>query len=188
MNTANSGYDEIDLYNRLKVQDRSAMKDFYSSTVGYLAGVCSRYISDDDAVKDILQEVYIKIFKSIDKYEYRGPGSLKAWVTRIVVNDCLKFLKKKKSMTLIDNKYPEIPEEDDSDPGMADLPMNVILEMIRSLPEGYRTVFNLFVFENKSHKEIASILGIKENSSASQYYRARMMLVTKIQEYRSQNR
>lgn len=188
MNTVYSGYDEIDLYNRLKVQDRLAMKEFYSSTVGYLAVVCSRYISDNDAAKDILQEAYIKIFKSINKFQYRGKGSLKAWATRIVVNDCLKSLKKNKTVPLVDDRYVDITEEDDSDPGFGDLPMDVILGMIQSLPDGYRTVFNLFVFENKSHKEIASILGIKENSSASQYYRARMMLVEKIKVYRKQHR
>ena len=188
MNTTYSSYNEIDLANRLKKQDRSAMRDFYSSTVGYLTGVRSRYIPDNDVVKDILQEAYIKIFKSIDKFQYRGAGSLKAWVTRIVVNDCLKSLKKKKNVQLIDNKYPDIPDEEDTDPGMGDLPMNVILDMIRSLPDGYRTVFNLFVFENKSHKEIASLLGIKENSSASQYFRARMMLVEKIEKYRKEHR
>ena len=109
-------------------------------------------------------------------------------MTRIVVNDCLKSLKKKKNVQLIDNKYHDIPDEEDTDPGMGDLPMKVILDMIRSLPDGYRTVFNLFVFENKSHKEIASLLGIKENSSASQYFRARMMLVEKIEKYRKEHR
>ena len=188
MNTVHNGYNEIDLYNRLKVQDRSAMKDFYTSTVGYLGGVCSRYIQDNDKVKDILQEAYIKIFKSIDKFQFRGEGSLKAWVTRIVVNDCLKSLKKNKNLPLLDNMYPDISEEDESDPGFGDLPMDVILGMIRSLPDGYRAVFNLYVFENKSHKEIASMLGIKENSSASQYFRARMMLIKMIEEYRKQHR
>ncbi|HNX65523.1 MAG TPA: sigma-70 region 4 domain-containing protein, partial [Bacteroidales bacterium] len=66
-----------------------------------------------------------------------------------------------------------------------DIPSSVILDMIRSLPQGYRTVFNLYVFEEKSHKEIASILNIAENSSASQFHRAKSILVKKIKEYKS---
>ena len=73
------------------------MKMLYGQYVGYLTAVCARYIPDDDEVKDILQEAFIKIFDSMDKFSWRGEGSLKAWMTRIVVNDSLKTLKENSS-------------------------------------------------------------------------------------------
>lgn len=159
------------------------MRELFDAYAGYLAAVCHRYISDPDEAKDILQEALIKIYSQMDRFEYRGEGSLRAWMTRIVVNDSLKALRRKPLFTRVDN-FPDLAEEDDSDPGFADVPIGVIQEMIRALPDGYRTVFNLFVFENKSHREIADLLGIKENSSCSQYFRARALLARQIQEYK----
>ena len=75
--------------------------------------------------------------------------------------------------------------ETEEEPQIDDIPANVIQEMIRELPDGYRTVFNLFVFEEMSHKEIAGILGITESTSASQFHRARNMLAKKIKDYRN---
>lgn len=72
----------------------AAMKELYCATAEYLTAVCARYISDDEDVKDILQDSYVKIFTSAGKFEYRGEGSLRAWMTRIVVNESLKFLKR----------------------------------------------------------------------------------------------
>ena len=156
------------------------MKTLYGQYVGYLTAVCARYIPDDDEVKDILQEAFIKIFDSMDKFSWRGEGSLKAWMTRIVVNDSLKTLRKKKTVPL-PATLSELPAEEE--PAFDAVPLRVIQEMIRKLPDGYRTVFNLFVFEQKSHREIAALLGIREDSSASQYFRARAHLAKKINQY-----
>ena len=165
---------------QVRRQDRTAMKMLYDKYVGYLTAVCARYIPDDDDVKDILQEAFIKVFKSMDKFSWRGEGSLKAWLTRIVVNDSLKALRRKKPLSLSASLAESVEEEE---PAFEDVPMDVIQGMIRKLPEGYRTVFNLFVFEDKSHKEIASLLGIKENSSASQLFHAKAMLARWIKDY-----
>ena len=156
------------------------MKVLYGRYAGYLTAVCARYIPDDDDVKDILQEAFIKIFQSMDRFSWRGEGSLKAWMTRIVVNDALKSLRRKKSLPLSEVLSDRADEEE---PMFAAVPLQVIQEMIRKLPDGYRTVFNLFVFEDKSHKEIASLLGIKENSSASQLHHAKALLGRWIKEY-----
>ncbi len=156
------------------------MKMLYGQYVGYLTAVCARYIPDDDEVKDILQEVFIKVFQSMDKFTWRGEGSLKAWLTRIVVNDSLKFLRRKKPLPLSATMAEPMDEEE---PAFDAVPMEVIQGMIRKLPDGYRTVFNLFVFEDKSHKEIASLLGIKENSSASQLFHAKALLARWIKDY-----
>lgn len=156
------------------------MRRFYERYVGYLTAVCSRYVVDRSTVKDILQDAFIKIFKGLDSFEYRGEGSVRAWASRIVVNDSLKSLKASSKLRFVDD-LPDLPDEDG--PSLPDVPPAVIQEMIKALPDGYRTVFNLFVFEKKSHKEIASLLGIKEDSSASQFFRARAMLAKNIKAY-----
>ncbi len=156
------------------------MRSFYERYAGYLTAVCSRYVVDRTNVKDILQEAFIKVFQSLDRFEYRGEGSVKAWITRIVVNDSLKYLRTSSRLNFVD-ALPDIPEDDE--PTLPQIPPAVVQEMIKALPDGYRTVFNLFVFEKKSHREIASLLGIKEDSSASQFFRARAMLARNIKNY-----
>ena len=165
---------------QVRRQDKTAMKMLYDRYVGYLTAVCARFIPDDDDVKDILQEAFIKAFQSMDRFSWRGEGSLKAWLTRIVVNDSLKALRRKKPLSLTPTLAESVEEEE---PAFESVPLPVIQGMIRQLPDGYRTVFNLFVFEDKSHKEIASLLGIKENSSASQLFHAKAMLARWIKDY-----
>ena len=165
---------------QVRRQDKTAMKMLYDRYVGYLTAVCARYIPDDDEVKDILQEAFIRVFQSMDKFTWRGEGSLKAWLTRIVVNDALKALRRKKPLPL----SPILSDiTEDEEPDFDRVPLDILQGMIRKLPEGYRTVFNLFVFEDKSHKEIASLLGIKENSSASQLHHAKAQLARWIKDY-----
>ena len=160
------------------------MKALYDRYAGFLTAVCSRYIENKEDVKDLMQDSFIRIFSSIGSFEYRGEGSLKAWMSRMVINNTLKYIRDniQKGMISIDEDIPDVPDEEI--PEISEIPPSVIQEMIRRLPEGYRTVFNLFVFEGKSHKEIAMLLGIKENSSASQLHRAKALLAGWIREYR----
>ena len=171
---------ELELLRLVRSGDSSGMRMLYERYVGYLTAVCSRYVVDRASVKDILQEAFIKIFKGLDTFDYRGEGSVKAWAARIVVNDSLKALKASSRLSFVDD-LPDAPEEDE--PGLPQVPPAVVQEMIKALPDGYRTVFNLFVFEKKSHREIATLLGIKEDSSASQFFRARAMLAKNIKAY-----
>ncbi len=176
---------ERELLQQIVRGDKNAMKAFYDIYSGYLTAVCSRYISNKEDVKDILQESFLNIFKAIHTFKYRGKGSLKAWSARIVVNESLKHIKENEKMQLISLPDWDFPDQvDDEELDFEDIPTSAILEMINSLPIGYRTVFNLYVFEEKSHKEIASILGIAENSSASQLHRAKNLLVKEIELYR----
>lgn len=166
-----------------------AMKKFYDLYAGYLTAVCSRYISGSDDVKDVLQESFINIFNSINKFEYRGAGSILAWSSRIVVNESLKFIRANEKMQLTSLPSWELPDrEENAEPDIEDIPSKVVQEMIRALPVGYRTVFNLYIFENKSHKEIASILNISESTSASQFHRAKSLLIKEIELYRLKNK
>ena len=178
---------EQELVQLLKKRDSKAMKEMYCLYAEYLSAVGSRYIPIPEDLRDVLQDSFIKIFTSIDQFEFRGEGSLRAWASRIVVNESLKFLKRNEKLSKMerDEEIPDIPDEED--PDTEEVPAEVIQEMIQQLPVGYRTVFNLYVFEEKSHKEIAALLHIKEDTSASQLHRAKNLLAKQIRNYKSLN-
>jgi len=161
------------------------MATFYSLYAPYLKGVCSRYIIDSNDVKDVLQEALIRILTHVDDFQYQGPGSLQAWAGRIVANEAVRHLKRRQELVELRPELPDMAEEDD--PPIADIPPEVIHEMIRQLPTGYRTVFNLYVLEDKSHDEIARMLGITPGTSTSQLCRAKNLLAKIIKAYNQQN-
>ncbi len=163
--------------------DASAMDLLYSEFGDYLAGICHRYIPDDDEMKDVLQESLIKIYTQIGQFQYRGKGSLKAWISKVTVNEALNQLRKDKNSALITREelLPDLPDES---PDVSGLSPDTIAMLLGKLPPGYRTVINLFAIEGKSHKEIAEMLGIKPDTSASQYHRARNMLAKLIKNYK----
>lgn len=164
--------------------DASAMDTLFRAYAGYLSGVGSRYVVDNDDLKDVLQESFIKIFTHIGSFHYKGEGSLKAWMTRIVVNESLAFIRRKKNSPLsFDDKEP--PDLPDEEPDTEGLSPETVIELIRQLPAGYREVINLYAIEGHSHKEIAQMLGIKPDSSASQFHRAKNMLARMIKEYKN---
>lgn len=161
-----------------------AMKTVYSTYIRYLAAICSRYIVNNEDVKDVLQDSFLRIFSGIASFEYRGRGSLKGWITKITVNETLKFLQKNNRFEFVEISEQE-HDKPDEEPDVDALPSSVLFNLIRELPDGYRTIFNLYVIENKSHKEIAKLLDIKESTSASQLHRAKSLLATKIRQYNS---
>lgn len=167
--------------------DNTATEWIYRRHVRYLSALCSRYITEDEDIKDVLQESFIKIFTSLDSFKYRGEGSLKAWMTKITLNETLKFVRNNSRLPIdsIDDKDINITDGDSME--TEDIPTDVLHQFIRELPDGYRTVFNLYVIDDKSHKEIAQLLGIKENTSASQLHKAKSMLAQKIKHYRTIN-
>ena len=178
------GSKEQILVKRLLVKEETAWKELFRAYSGNLTYVCSRYITEKEDIHDVLQNSFIKMFRSIETFEYRGSGSLKAWITRITVNESLKHIRQSADFKSTVEVEHLVDFPNDEDPDFEEIPREVIMEMIRSLPDGYRTVFNLFVFEKKSHKEIAGLLGIAENSSASQFHRAKSLLVQKIKEFK----
>lgn len=167
--------------------DNSAIEWIYRKHVRYLSALCSRYITEDEDIKDVLQESFIKIFTSLDSFKYRGEGALKAWMAKITLNETLKFVRNNSRLPIdsIDDKDMNIADGDSME--TEDIPTDVLHQFIRELPDGYRTVFNLYVIDDKSHKEIAQLLGIKENTSASQLHKAKSMLAQKIKHYRTIN-
>ena len=171
---------EQNLANGLRRGDTTAVARFYTMHAPYLAGVCSRYVASPDDTKDVFHDAMVKIMQHAGEFSYRGPGSLRSWATRIVANEAVNFLRarRKTDFASLDN-MPDTPD-------VTEITPEEIHSLIRKLPDGYRTVFNLYAIEGKSHREIANMLGIKEASSASQYHRARNMLAHMIHEYRQQ--
>ena len=165
----------------VKEGTRTAMRELYDRHIRYLTGVAARYV-DDGELHDVLQESFIKIYTAIGRFEYRGAGSLRAWLSRIVVNVALDHLRHS-AKTSPFTQYEDIAQED---PEVEDVPIEIIHRFIRELPPGYRTIFNLYVFEDQSHHEIAQRLGISESTSASQLHRAKAILAQKIKEYKKQ--
>ena len=180
------GNEEQRLVKRLQEGDKTAAREFYTRYGGSLAGVCVRYISDEEDVKDVIQNALVHIFSHITDFKYRGNGSLEAWVVRIAVNESLKFLRTKVQHELLQPDYDVIDDSED-DPSVRDIPPDIIRQMLNRLPTGYRTVLNLYVFEGKNHQEIARLLGIKKDSSASQLLRAKSLLAQMIRKYNNNN-
>lgn len=157
------------------------MHELYGKLAGQAMSMAMRYLADRDAAHDVLHDSFIKAYTKVGQFSYKGEGSFKAWVLRIVANESINLLRKQSKFTSTDN-IPELADE--GEPDIPPVPPDQLNRMIARLPVGYRTVLNLFVFEQKSHKEIAQILGIRENSSASQFLRAKRMLAKMIEDYK----
>lgn len=172
------------LINKILNGDESAMRGLYNKYCGVLSTTCRRYIIDEDDTKDVLQDAFIKIFNKLNTFEYRGDGSLLAWMTRVVVNEALKHLRDAGRHNIVSTTWdlPDVSDQEDEPDDISAIPPETLLKLIQELPDGYRAVFNLYVFEQKSHKEIAQLLGINEASSASQYHRAKKTLKKRINE------
>ncbi len=183
-----SSLSEEELVRRASRGDTSAMRCLYETHIRYLTAVCSRYIADDDSVRDILQDSFTKILTSLGRFSYRGENSLRAWMTRIVVNEALGFLRHQSKGRIVDLDEREMDLlEEESDDCLHDVPMDVIMKMIRQLPDGYRTVFNLYVFGDLSQNEISGMLGIEPKTVSSQFFRAKARLLKMIKDYKNVN-
>jgi RNA polymerase sigma-70 factor (ECF subfamily) len=181
------GDEERRLVKRLQESDKTAAREFYALYADTMAGVCSRYIADEEDLKDVFQNALVHIFSHITDFKYCGAGSLEAWATKVVVNESLKFLRTKKRHEMLPMDDGVLDEVEEEFPSFNEISSDAIREMLSRLPTGYRTVLNLYVFEGKSHQEIAHLLGIKKDSSASQLLRARKMLAKMIRKYNDDN-
>ena len=164
---------------RIRQNDQRAMSLLYQMYIGELSSVCYRYIPNADDAKDVLQNSFVKIFTSIPTLEYRGEESFKGWMIRIVANEALTFLRNRKKLLFVEqNETLDEIENDDLDTER--ISPDELHRLISELPDGYRTVLNLYVFENYSHRQIAELLSIKESTSASQLYYAKQWLARRI--------
>lgn len=178
---------EAALLRQFRAGAPDAARRLYDRYVRYLTAIATRYTGNADDTADVLQEAFIKIFAALPDFSFRGEGSLKAWVARVVLNEALRFLGQKHRLAIADDDVERLQLPDDDTCTTDDLPADAVYDMIRTLPDGYRTIFNLYVVEEKSHREIATMLGIKENTSASQLHKAKAMLAERIRAYRTQH-
>ncbi|MBL7929829.1 MAG: RNA polymerase sigma factor [Bacteroidia bacterium] len=153
--------------------NRNAQQELFEKYSRKMMSLCIRYAGNEDDAKDILQEGFIKVF--IHLKDYSGNGNLSGWIKSIMVNTALNFLKKSVYLTEMVQM-----EEGYAVSGIAQsesrLGEQELMKLIRSLPDGFRTIFNLFAIEGYTHKEIAHMMGISENTSKTQYLRARARL------------
>ncbi|MFN8265978.1 MAG: sigma-70 family RNA polymerase sigma factor [Chitinophagaceae bacterium] len=171
---------ETDLIRRCLEGERKAQKELYDQYASKMYAVCLRYMSKSEDAQDILQDGFIKIFKNLDRF--RGDGSFEGWMRRIFVNTAIEQLRKKKLDISISEKEENI--EVKAPTPIDNLNQKDLLRIIKELSPGYRTVFNLYVVEGYSHKEIADIMNISEGTSKSQLARARVILQEKIKALR----
>ena len=158
--------------------DRSSQEKLYRLHSAKMFGICLRYSKDYDTAKDILQDGFIKVFENIKQFSSKG--SLEGWIRRIIVNTALERFRKQKQLLLVETVPDIIQEEEEA--FESEINMHEMMNLIQKLPEQYRLVFNLYVFEEMTHKEIALELGIAEGTSKSDLSRARVILRQKINE------
>ena len=169
---------EQQLIQGCKARERKAQKELYETYARKMMAVCLRYINDGETAADMLQDGFVKVFSAVDSYT--GSGSFEGWIRRIIVNVCLEHLRKSDVLRgAVDlENTSELVSLGDSPIG--NLTEKELLQLIANLPEGFRTVFNLFAIEGYSHREISHLLNISEGTSRSQYTRARQVLQRKI--------
>ncbi len=156
--------------------DRKAQERLYRLFYGRMLPVCMRYAKDSELAKDLLQDAFIKVFSKIKSYD--GVGSLEGWIRRIMVNNAIDEFRKKKNdfflMESIEN-FSETEEEEDDDKEVK-LKASQVIEALQELTPAYRAVFNMFVFEEMTHAEIAEKVGISVGTSKSNLSKAKRNL------------
>ncbi len=157
-----------------KAKNQQAEKVFFLRFAPFVFTLCRRYASQNVEAQDFMQECFIHVFSIINKYD-ETKGSINGWLNRVCTNRVLQLLRKsKKEITIVFPK--ELPEQALTQSEFEIIPIESIMDAIQQLPKGYRKVFNLFIFEGWTHKEIGLKLGIAETTSRSQLTRAKKML------------
>ncbi len=174
-----------EIVEKCKAGDKQAFTFLYNKYAPKMLGVCIRYAKSREEAEDMLQEGFIRLFQKIDSY--RGSGSFEGWMRRVIVNSAINYYKTqiKYNNTLnVENNDFVFKEEQAAETDSESIPQKKLLEMIQQLPEGYKMIFNLYVLDGYTHKEISEILNISENTSKSQLLKAKRALRQKVEEYR----
>lgn len=173
-----------DLLEGCKRGERKCQEHLYKMQASRMMGVCMRYAKDRFEAEDMLQMGFVKVFQKIK--EFRGEGSFEGWIRRIMVNNAIEIYRKnQRALTLVD--IDEVYDEPQVTFDMNGLETKDLLRLIQQLAAGYRVVFNMYIIEGYSHKEIAETLGISEGASKSQLSRARSILKEKLNKMEGEN-
>ena len=166
--------DDTNLITGCMKGDRQAQNQLYQKYKAVLFGVCLRYANSREEAEDMLQEGFIKIFS--DLYQYKPTGPLGGWMRKVVINVALQHIRKNKKFRIFENHEQIVAGYEPDLKIFKDNREEAILKIVQQLPDGYRIIFNLYVIEEFTHKEIAEKLGISVSTSKSQYSRARAAL------------
>ena len=160
-----------------KMGERKAQESLYKTLSAKMMGVCMRYAKDTNEAEDVLQMGFIKVFQKVS--EFRSEGSFEGWIRRIMVNTAIESYRKNlRTLNVVD--IDEVHDQPQTTFDMSGLELKDLLKLVQQLSNGYRLVFNMYVIEGFSHKEIGEQLGISEGASKSQLSRARAILKEKI--------
>ncbi len=181
----NQIFSESDLINGCKEGNRRMQEEMYRRFSPRMYAVCLRYAGNAEEAEDILQEGFIKVYKKLDSF--RGDGSFEGWVRRIFVNTAIEHFRRKRDLQPVTERE-ENTIEGKSLSALDGLAEKDVLALIKELSPGYRTVFNMYVVEGYTHKEIADMLGISEGTSKSQLSRAKVILQEMVRKYLDQQR
>ncbi len=161
--------------------DKNSQRRLYETYYGKMLGVCLRYANDMDQAKDMLQDGFIKVFNSLERFNHNG--SLEGWIRRIMVNTSIDHIRRDKRSLVLSKSEELIDqgidlEDDSANEEEEDRALNMshVVEAMQELSPGYKAVFNLYVMEDMTHKEIAETLGISEGTSKSNLAQAKMKL------------
>ena len=165
------------LIEKCKQGDLKAQSEVYQLFAGKLFALCLKYSKNYQEAQDNLQDGFITIFKKMHQYQFKG--SFEGWLKRIVVNTALQKYRKKNVLNLISD---EIPDEVEVDVDETTVSLDFLLSIIQELPNRYRLVFNMYVLDGYSHREIAEMLEISEGTSKSNLSRARQILKRKVEQ------
>ena len=171
-----------EIVERIRQKDQRAMSQLYNMYVKQLSSVCYRYVPSRNDAKDVLQNSFVKIFTLLPTFDYRGEEALKVWRTKMVVHESLNYLRERKKLRFEAFDETSLQPSDEDPPQPERLSPDELHQLISELPDGYRTVVNLYAFEGYSHRQIAELLSIKESTSASQLYFAKQLLAKRIKE------
>lgn len=174
-----------DVIKHCKAGNKLAQRILFDTYYQQMYQIAMRILYNSHDVEDAIIIAFSKVFKGLDRFEYRDDHSLKKWIKTIVVNETIRLIKAKPAISYTED-LSELEDGYEYDTDKDSFDVEQVYTIIGAMPQGYRTVFNLFAIEGYSHKEIAELLDIAENTSKSQLRKARKFIIEKLkttQEY-----
>ncbi|NLA25495.1 MAG: sigma-70 family RNA polymerase sigma factor [Bacteroidales bacterium] len=174
------------LIRRCQKKSKKAFDELYRKYSGLVFGICLRYTKNRVEAEDLLHDCFLKIIENIEAFQFSG--SSEGWVKRIAVNTAInKYRSKRRDIELEDDESQFDDANTKVESQIEKLQLEELLNIINSISEGYRIIFNMYVIEGYQHKEIADILGISENTSKTQYRKARLAIIEKLKSLNEEN-
>lgn len=169
---------EATIIEQCRLQSPKGQKALFDLFADRLLVLSVRYVKNQSDAEEVMLNGFLKFFQSIDSFVFSGEGSIFPWLRRIVVNECLMFLRRARKLVIAD-ETPLLAESNDNP--LDNISARELFRLVQTLPDGYRTIFNLYAIEGYTHREIAAWLGISEGTSKSQLSKARALLQKNIQ-------